>query len=298
MTVLLWSIILALVVVIVLLYAYTVRLLKKMEGMLDAAGEDTFSEKTFDESRFSRLESRMYRYLVSGATAKRQLSAEKDGVKALVSDISHQTKTPIANILLYTQLLGEDASLTKEAGEIVGQIERQTEKLSFLIQSLVKTSRLESGILAVQPKKNHVGKLLLLAEEQFLAAAEAKDIVLDVSAPEEIYANFDAKWTLEAVENLLDNAVKYTPAGGRITVGAACYELFVRIDIQDTGLGISEEAIPKIFQRFYRSPAVAEEAGVGIGLYLVREIVMRQGGYLKVTSVPGKGSAFSVFLPR
>ena len=98
--------------------------------------------------------------------------------------------------------------------------------------------------------------------------------------------------------NLLDNAVKYTPAGGRITLEAIPYQLFCRIDVTDTGPGIPEAERAKVFQRFYRSPAAYETEGVGIGLYLARRIAEEQGGYIKVSSQPGRGSCFSVYLPR
>ena len=109
---------------------------------------------------------------------------------------------------------------------------------------------------------------------------------------------FDRKWTAEALGNLVDNAVKYTPPGGRIRVSAKAYEMFVCIEVADDGMGIKEEETAKIFQRFYRSRQAAEEKGVGIGLYLTREIIREQGGYVKVASSPGAGSVFSVFLPR
>ena len=111
-------------------------------------------------------------------------------------------------------------------------------------------------------------------------------------------ACFDPKWTAEALYNIMDNAIKYTPQGGKVRVTVQAYELFCRIDISDTGIGISEDEIPKIFSRFYRSSAVSQEEGVGIGLYLSREIITMQGGYIKVSSEPDKGSCFSVFLPR
>ena len=109
---------------------------------------------------------------------------------------------------------------------------------------------------------------------------------------------FDPKWTAEAVCNLLDNAVKYTPAGGAVTVQACCYELFCRIDVTDTGPGIPEEEQAEVFQRFYRSPANHQAQGVGIGLYLARQIAEGQGGYIKVFSKPGRGAKFSLYLPR
>ena len=96
---------------------------------------------------------------------------------------------------------------------------------------------------------------------------------------------------------VIDNAIKYTEHG-EISVSAISYEMFVRIDIADTGCGIREEELPKIFRRFYRSELVKDEEGVGIGLYLTREILQEQGGYIKVSSVYGQGSKFSIYLPK
>ena len=103
---------------------------------------------------------------------------------------------------------------------------------------------------------------------------------------------------MEAIANIVDNAIKYTPCGGTITLSASEYSMFARIDISDTGIGMTEEETAAIFQRFYRSPEVNDEKGVGIGLYLAREIVEREGGYIKVTSKKERGSTFSVFLPK
>ena len=131
-----------------------------------------------------------------------------------------------------------------------------------------------------------------------LKKAQNRSVTLIMDVPQNLSACFDLKWTAEALYNILDNALKYTPPGGEIRVTAQAYELFCRIDVSDTGIGISEDEIPKIFSRFYRSSAVSQEEGVGIGLYLSREIITLQGGYIKVSSEPGKGSCFSVFLPR
>ena len=176
-------------------------------------------------------------------------------------------------------------------------LEAQAEKLQILIGALVKTSRLESGVLALHPAEHPLWPLLEGAAEQVRPKAEGKGIYLRLEPTEET-ARFDPKWTGEAVYNLLDNAVKYTPAGGEVRVEVTPYELFCRIDVTDTGIGVPEEEQPKLFGRFYRGLASAEVEGVGIGLYLVRQIAAGQGGYVKVASVPGKGSTFSLFLPR
>ena len=272
------------------------RMLDTLDRMLDDAVRGDFQESLYDESRLSALETRMAHYLSSSAVSARNLQEEKDKIKTLIGDISHQTKTPIANLLLYAQLL-EEQDLPPESRAYVSALEGQAEKLRFLIDALVKTSRLESGVLAMTPKRHGLQQLLEDAASQAAPKAEAKGIVLTVE-PADLTARFDPKWTTEALYNLVDNAVKYTPAGGGVTLRAVGYELFCRIDVTDTGPGIPEAEQARIFQRFYRSPSAGETEGVGIGLYLARQIAAGQGGYLKVTSRPGEGSTFSLFLPR
>ena len=274
----------------------TRRMLDTLDRMLDDAIRGEFRESLYDESRLSALETRMAHYLSSNTVSARNLAAEKDAIKTLIGDISHQTKTPIANLLLYAQLL-EEQDLPPESRAYVSALEGQAEKLRFLIDALVKTSRLESGVLAMTPKRHGLQQLLEDAAAQAAPRAEAKGIALTVE-PTDLSARFDPKWTTEALYNLVDNAVKYTPTGGSVTLRAVGYELFCRIDVTDTGPGIPEAEQAKIFQRFYRSPVVSGEEGVGIGLYLARQIAAGQGGYLKVTSRPGEGSTFSLFLPR
>ena len=274
----------------------TRRMLDTLDRMLDDAIRGEFRESLYDESRLSALETRMAHYLSASTVSAKNLAEEKDKIKTLIGDISHQTKTPIANLLLYAQLLGEK-DLPPESRAYVSALEGQAEKLRFLIDALVKTSRLETGILAMAPAANPLQSLLDGAVAQAAPKAEAKGILLTVE-PAALTARFDPKWTTEALYNLVDNAVKYTPAGGSVTLRAREYELFCRIDVTDTGPGIPEAEQAKIFQRFYRSPAVSGEEGVGIGLYLARQIAAGQGGYLKVTSRPGEGSTFSLFLRR
>jgi signal transduction histidine kinase len=273
----------------------TGRTLAKMNRMLDEAIAGRFKETTFDESALSELEAKLSRHLSQYAADSESLREEKDKIKELISDISHQTKTPISNLLLYSQLLGE-RELPGDCADCVKALTAQTEKLAFLIDALVKTSRLEAGIITVTPRDESVQNLLDAVTEQIKPKADAKRIVLNVANTRAV-ARFDLKWTTEALYNILDNAVKYTPEECKITVHAVTYELFCRIDIIDEGIGIAEEEQNRIFARFYRSKAVAGQEGVGIGLFLSREILSAQGGYIKVRSQAGSGSTFSVFLP-
>lgn len=269
--------------------------MERMNQMITEAKEGQFQEEVYDESMLSSLEAKLADYLAASQTAEQKLLKEKEKVKELIADISHQTKTPIANILLYAQLLKEK-ELQEEAFYCVEELNRQAEKLQFLIASLVKTSRLEAGVFVLHPKKNLVSSMLEEAVEQIMPKTKEKNLTVEF-VPRELYAVFDRKWTEEAVGNILDNAVKYTPAGGKISVDILDTELFVRIDISDTGIGIPEEETAKIFQRFYRAKTVSDQEGVGIGLYLAREIIMEEEGYIKVKSRAKEGSVFSVYLP-
>lgn len=272
------------------------KLLDSLEDMLRAATEGEFTESAFDETRMSRLETELAHYLSASAMSARNVEREKEKIKTLIADISHQTKTPIANLLLYSELLAEE-ELTQTAREKLAALHGQTEKLQFLIEALVKLSRLENGIIRLRPEDHAVSYLFERVREQYEAKAQQKGLSLTVQETE-LHAVFDPEWTAEALANLADNAVKYTKSG-EIALSAVAYEMFVRIDVRNTGMGIAEEEQGKIFSRFYRSQSAGESSdGVGIGLYLTREIVSGEGGYLRVQSAVGKGSLFSMYLPR
>lgn len=275
------------------------RTVRRLERMLSTAIDGGFGEESFDESAPSALESRMARFLNGSARSLRGVQRQRESIQRLLSDISHQTKTPLANLRLYSSLLMEE-ELTPRQREQAQVIFQQSEKLSFLIETLVKLSRLETDVLAVTPKSQPLAPLLERAASQAKAAAEQKGIALQLHLQQqaEMKALYDLRWTAEALGNLLDNAVKYTPPGGCIQVSATQYELFCRIDVRDNGIGIAEEEQAQIFGRFYRGRQVREQEGLGIGLYLAREIAQKQGGYLKLSSRPGQGSTFSLYLPR
>lgn len=283
---------LAAVIVIINIYR-TNKTMNSIEKMLIKAQNAEFSEADFDESRLSKLETMFSHYLSSSATSSRNIEIEKKKMETLIADISHQTKTPIANLLLYTELLYEDP-LTEDTRAKVDVIHNQTQRLRFLIDSLVKLSRLENGILALQPREEQINPMLSAVYEQYKRKAMDKGLKF-LFEPTGLSACFDIKWTTEAICNLVDNAIKYTEKG-EIKISVVSYEFFTRIDIKDTGRGIPEEEQAKVFSRFYRSRSTNESEGVGIGLYLARQILSEEGGYIKVSSKVGEGTTFSVFL--
>ena len=270
---------------------------QRLNQMIEEAMDGTFSEEDYEETELSKLEAKWKRFLTSAKLSHQKVEEERKNIKELVSDISHQTKTPLANILLYGQLL-EEQNLDETSRKLVSEIVRQSEKLDFLIQSLVKTSRLETGTFQFEKQKQELYPILREIAEQAWKKAEKRKMRIILPEIEAVEAVCDRKWTAEALYNILDNAVKYGNEESVIEISIEAYEMFVCITISNEGKGISEEEIPLVFQRFYRGKNTGETEGVGIGLYLARQIVEEQGGYIKVKSKAGGKTGFSVYLPK
>ncbi len=272
------------------------RTLDRLDKMLEDGINGTFKESDYNETRLSKLESKWLRYLTSSKLSAQKTEDERKKLKELVSDISHQTKTPLSNILLYTQIL-EEQPLDEQSRMCVNEIRSQSEKLEFLIKSLVKTSRLESGTFQISASGNNTDDLVRRVIGQVAPSAKAKNIKIEYSS-ENSTACFDIKWTAEALFNIADNAVKYCPENSTVKISAEPYEMFVCITVADNGPGIPEDEQHLIFGRFYRGKAVREQNGVGIGLYLSRQIIESEGGYITVSSSEGNGTEFKVFLRK
>ena len=268
------------------------KLLNRLQQMLDCAIDGELERTEVSEEKYSALENSMKQHLDSSFLARKNQQEQKEVIQKLISDIAHQTLTPISNLKIYGEILSET---NHENQEEIATILEQTEKLDFLIQSLVKLSRMESGIIAVHPEDTTIAQMFA-SVQQFNVKVREKNITLSL-CDTDLHVLCDPKWTVEALGNIVDNAIKYTARGGNVQVKAEQNSFFVKIDIIDDGIGIEKEEIPKIFGRFYRSLSVADQPGVGIGLFLAREIIQAQKGYIKVTSKRGKGSTFSVFLP-
>ena len=229
------------------------KLLNRLQQMLDCAIDGELERTEVSEEKYSALENSMKQYIDSSFLAGKNQQEQKEVIQKLISDIAHQT-------------------------------------LDFLIQSLVKLSRMESGIIAVHSEDTTIKQMLESIQQQFNVKVREKNITLSL-CDTDLHVRCDSKWTVEALGNIVDNAIKYTACGGNVQIKVEQYSFFVKIDIIDDGIGIEKEEIPKIFGRFYRSLSVADQPGVGIGLFLAKK------GYIKVTSKRGKGSTFSVFLP-
>ena len=249
-----------------------------------------------EESLLSKLENKFKQLLNILDNDRNVYLKEKDSIKSLISDISHQIKTPITNIAMYNDTLIE-RELEKEKEKIfLRNMRFQVSKLEWLVQSLIKMSRLESNIIAINKEETFLKDTIIDSLKGIYLKADRKNINLVVSCCDEIKLCHDKKWTSEAIFNIVENAVKYTDVNGTIEISVDKWDLFTKIDIKDTGIGIEDTEINNIFKRFYRGREVIEFEGVGIGLYLANEIITKQGGYIKVKSKKNEGSTFSIFL--
>ncbi len=275
---------------------FTSGLCQTMDSMITGGQEPARAEDR--ETIFARISYRLSRLYGILQENRRRVDEERRELQTLVSDISHQVKTPVANLKMVADTLLAKPVTEQERQDFLQGIRSQTDKLEFLVQSMGKASRLETGAITLEKKDGPLLDTLAQAMSGIVYGAEQKGIFVEVRCPEDLRVSHDSKWTAEALFNLLDNAVKYTPAGGKISVSVEQWEMYVKLDVTDTGKGIPESRQAAIFRRFYREEEVHSQPGVGIGLYLAREIVTRQGGYIKVVSEVGRGSTFSVFLPR
>lgn len=265
---------------------------------LDRAISGHIQDTAFDESMNSAITERLNRMVQIWSRQRDTAQEERDTVKALISDISHQVRTPLSNILIYSHLLKEQP-LDKESSLLAGKIQKHSEKLEFFMKELVKSSCAEKAFITLQPERLDAKVLIAMACQAAELGALKKKILIKTKAPEgEILCYADKKWTVEALENVLENAVKYSPEGSVITIEIKIYESFVCMTVRDQGIGIREEEQGRIFERFFRSKDVKDQPGFGIGLYLAREVLSKQGGYMKVRSRYGEGTEMFVYLSR
>ena len=271
---------------------------EKVEDALDAivTGKEWTIEGELEDSLWGRTGTQLAKARNVFRKKEEESVREKERVKGLISDISHQTRTPVANIKLYLELLG-DEELSQNGQEFLEKIQGQMGKIDFLMQSMVKMSRIETGILQIHKEDKNLYETIRHAVASVVPEAAQKKIALYVDCEEEMFIRHDSKWTEEAIYNVLDNALKYTEPGGKIHIQAERQELFVKLSISDTGKGIAPERQAEIFTRFYREPEVHDKPGVGIGLYLARTIMELQKGYIEVQSEVGRGASFRLYFP-
>ncbi len=273
-----------------------VRLSDMVASLIDMRETEVFS--VLNDDLLSKLQSQVLKLSRILKLQNKKLQNEKNEIKSLISDISHQLKNPLSNLKIYVSFIMDEDIDPLMRMEYLKNIDNQLDKLNWLMESMIKMTRLESGIIQLNREENSLNDVLLTSLKQIYQKALKKNIDIEfIFSEKDMRLSIDLKWTAEAITNILDNSVKYTQESGKIKIQIHKYELFARIDIEDNGTGFDEKEVNDIFKRFYRGKNSKGIDGVGIGLYLTREIISMQDGYIKAMSESGKGSTFSVFLP-
>ena len=233
------------------------------------------------------------------AALKRACQEEEDSTKALITDISHQLKTPLASLRMSYELVSDYRLTHEERMEFHEQEEKEIEKLEILLKELVNLSRLETHMIQLKPIQASLRKTLAGAVSQIYMKARNKNIELQVEMEEDMEICHDRKWTEEALVNVLDNGVKYSGEHTKVTVRVKKLVRNVLIEIEDEGIGIQKEELFRIYHRFYRGDRAKKmaEEGAGVGLYLARMILERQGGTISAKTKPEKGAVLRITLP-
>ncbi|MFO3665396.1 sensor histidine kinase [Anaerococcus sp. ENR0831] len=281
-----------LIIIVILLYKY-ISLKKQMQELsdyIDKALDGNLENSDFDEMELSKIKSKLIKFLYSSQVKEAKINTEKNKTKDLIADISHQTKTPITNLSLYISLLENDPK-----DEYIEIIKYELDKLKFLVQALVKSSRLESDIIVLQKNQANLADLVKNVLGEFKTILDEKNITIALKEEDCIF-NLDERWLKEAIHNLVDNAIKYSPEHSTINISIYKSYLNYNLDIENECKDISEEALPKIFERFYRGKNSVSKDGLGLGLYIAREVIEKHGGNIKA-SLNENRIKFSVDFP-
>ena len=235
-----------------------------------------------------------------------RMNIEKENTKSLVTDISHQLKTPLASLSMYLTLLEDDKLNKEEIEEFITRSEEQVVQIEGLILALINISRMESGMIDIKQESKDVYDTLVSAIRGVYSSASKKNITIDGEGIFHLDIPHDSKWTEEAFKNLLENAIKYSPNDSVIRIQMEELQNYLRIIFQDEGIGVNIKESAEIFKRFYRStdPKVKNEKGWGVGLYLTRKILEEQRGNVIVKTIKiqeqnidNPGAEFIVSLP-
>lgn len=248
------------------------------------------------ETREAKLVSQLRQLISISDHEARSAREEKEAVTRLVSDLSHQLKTPLSNITMYTELLREGNLSEEERQEFLLRTGEQAAKMEWLMKTLLKASRLETGMIEFEAAAHSIKETIAAAVGAVYGQAEGRDIRIRMEEFPDCRLLHNPKWTAEAISNLLENAIKYSPRGSEIRISLEQLEIYTRVNIIDRGIGIAPEEYNLIFKRFYRSKQVEQLEGSGLGLYLAQLILEKEGGYITVSAELGKGSCFYLYL--
>ena len=271
--------------------------LEKLETIFDQVIHNKFDPETvkYSEGQVHKVIFKAKRVAEIAEERKHNVEIEHQHIQELITDISHQMRTPLTSIMMYTELLQSMNLPEGEAKEFLERIEVSSERLMWLASEFIIMTRFETATMKLHPVLEDVNKTLQKAILENQEAAKQKKILISGDFNQANLLVHDSKWTGEAFSNVIDNAVKYSHEKSKIQINIERLLSYTRVDITSYGIGVSDDAIRLISQKYYRGENAKELPGAGIGLYLTKSILEEQGGYMLVKQEQER-TIFSLFL--
>ena len=254
--------------------------------------KDTFDIRDYNEDELSKLKNDIYKITMLLKEEKENTLSEKKNLEVILSDISHQIKTPLTSMYLINDLLLDDNLDKKKRKEFLNKNRLQLERIEWLVTSLLKISRLDSGTIKLKKEKININNLIEKVVEPLKIPIELKNQKLIINSPNDLFIKVDLNWTIEALINILKNAYEHTKINGEIKIDVLDNPIYTEINITDNGEGISKDDINHIFERFYKGENNKES--IGIGLNMAKTIIEKENGIIEVTSEKNKYTTFKI----
>lgn len=248
---------------------------------------------TYDDNVLSSLKDDIYKMTIKLKNMADNSNKEKKYLATTLSDISHQLKTPLTSLFVFNEILKQDNLDSKTRKEILEKSEKQLERIKWLITSLLKMSQLDSGSITLQKDKVNLQKLINESCEPFLISLDLKNVKLQINIDKKAFIICDKNWTIEAISNIVKNALEHVKENGTITIQSITNPIYLKLEIIDDGEGIKAEEINHIFERFYHGNK--NKDSIGIGLNMSKMIIEKQKGHIEVESKLNKGTKFSIY---
>lgn len=254
--------------------------------------KDTFDIRDYNEDELSKLKNDIYKITMLLKEEKENTLSEKKNLEVILSDISHQIKTPLTSMYVINDLLLDDNLDKKRRKEFLNKNRLQLERIEWLVTSLLKISRLDSGTIKLKKEKININNLIEKVVEPLKIPIELKNQKLIINSSNDLFIKVDLNWTIEALINILKNAYEHTKINGEIKIDVLDNPIYTEINITDNGEGISKDDINHIFERFYKGENNKES--IGIGLNMAKTIIEKENGIIEVTSEKNKYTTFKI----
>lgn len=286
-----------LVISLLVIYSLMRRINRVTYGLIDLSNGKEF--KRIEDNTEGSVAKLYHSYNMTGIRMKRwisELEEERNLIKELLNDLSHQLKTPIASLNMNTELILEGYTDLEESKSFLENNKENIDRLQWISEGLLQLAKLETQSIVLSKKERNLKDTILGAINSTYGKAISKDIHIEVDKIDDFVINHDERWTKEAIINIIDNAIKYNKENDSIRIYTKRYDMKIQVVIEDFGIGIDKKDIDNIFKRFYRSfnEKVQAEEGSGIGLYLSKKIIEEQYGNIRVYSEINKGSKFVI----